>query len=1428
MSWRTTSIAVVPTRRLRGLLLASVFTLPATALAQVQVNQVFNEQGPAPATGPFCVSGSGDLPAPPGGALCAVGTGQNPTLYGTNIGAVQSVVADPVDPKTLYVGALNGGVWVTHDGGTSWKNLTDNQPTVSSISISSLVLDPTNNKNLLAGTGLVSNGSLSYVAEFVGSGGPRDGLLYSKDGGQTWTVVGKGTITNSVVAAAAVGQNLLAGTWEVSNFATQSDKFQGGLWLSTNSGQNWTSVAPNGVSGPVSSIAVNPTQTNVIYAAFTASSAADFRKTAIYVSTDAGVTWSSTPIFGELQSNGTINNGNQTSIKLAAGPNNTLAVGVVNVATGNVVGLFYSQNGGTSWTALPSPWAAAINPEGAAPRLFAITVDPKDARYIYVSGDATQNGMTYTAPVFRIDTTSLTFSDITSAGTLNGSAVHADSRSLALLANGNLVITGDGGVFVRTEPRSGNGIWKGMNGFSAFETYGIAYDGLGKRLITAAQDSGVVLQTQRNTKNWTVATGADGINALVNDVTLAGSGYSVFYLSNQSIGQPARLILDQQGNFISPNTAGGYYGANVTFSQNISGLYFNSPWVRNRSNATLMALAGDKVYVTQDTLTGANGINATNVNLTLTDIGAAYNATSCPNPPQNCPVVTAIAYGIPGNTKALVAGTTYPEFYLSENAEPGAPPSLQKLAANGYTGGAPTSIVFDPRSIDRFYAADTEKLFGTSDKGSNFSHLTSFLPAGIVRPTSIEFISTNGVNALLVGGLNNVPNAQSPIAVADSDASGVLSNWRMFGQGLPLAQVGQLSYHSAVDVLAVGTWGRGVYTLYDVTSYFPQATVLQFGLADNDSKPDASYLTNGSTGTRPLIKYGSGTLTIDGTATYTGTTSVLGGTLAVNGSIASSPFTTVGLGATLAGTGTVGTTQILSGGMLAPGNGVGGLNFSGDLLFSPGSFYFVDVLGSASDHSNVTGSATLSGTVLASYLGGNLANKYTIVSATGGVNGTFNNVGQSGWPAFITASLGYTPTSAVLNLTSGLSQSAGLTRNQSAVAVALDTSFNLGRGTLPALLGVPLSQVPQAMSALSGEGVTGAQEAAFGAANIFTSLLMDQGAFWRSGNPVDPYGVSFAPGDGAALAYAPLGKKDKPIYKTGMPTFPLATNQPRWRAWFTGYDATWRLSGQADIGSANLGHNTAGAAGGFDYQLNPNLLLGFAFGGASSSFAVADRATSGQQEAGQLGVYGVQKWGQLYAAGALSLGVYDTSTTRTIVGVGPTQQATGRFSSAALTGRLEVGWRLPWMNALSVTPFAAVQVAQLWQSSFTETNVAPAGFGPLGLSYDARRTSSLPIYLGAQLDTRYQLSNGMLLLPYARVSWVHEFNRARDLAAAFIVLPDAAFSVDGARVAANAARVNLGSSIAIKRNVSLFANFDGEFASSSQSYAGKGGLRAAW
>src|SRR5262249_8249346 len=161
----------------------------------------------------------------------------------------------------------------------------------------------------------------------------------------------------------------------------------------------------------------------------------------------------------------------------------------------------------------------------------------------------------------------------------------------------------------------------------------------------------------------------------------------------------------------------------------------------------------------------------------------------------------------------------------------------------------------------------------------------------------------------------------------------------------------------------------------------------------------------------------------------------------------------------------------------------------------------------------------------------------------------------------------------------------GLTLNQSAVAAALDTSFNTGGGALPRFLGLRLPPLPVALDALSGGGVSGTPGNAFGAAGLFTSILMGPGAFWPKGGAIDVNDVAF---DGEPLQDAPSKKSktsDHPAFKEMAPPAPY---QPRWRAWLTGFDGAFKLAGEAGIGSADLSHNTGGLAGGLDYQFGPD------------------------------------------------------------------------------------------------------------------------------------------------------------------------------------------------------------------------------------------------
>jgi len=179
------------------------FVLSSQAFAQVQVNQVFNLQGPSPSIGVRATVQSGDIP---------------PTS-GSVAGAVQTAVFDPANGN-IYVGTPGGGIWVSTNGGASWTPTSDNK---ASLAIDSLSLDPTDasGKTLIAGTGVTSNGSIGAVSDsnqiFVGRGGLQNGLLYSQNGGQSWVTLGSSILAGqNVTAAVARGQIMMAGTSAVS------------------------------------------------------------------------------------------------------------------------------------------------------------------------------------------------------------------------------------------------------------------------------------------------------------------------------------------------------------------------------------------------------------------------------------------------------------------------------------------------------------------------------------------------------------------------------------------------------------------------------------------------------------------------------------------------------------------------------------------------------------------------------------------------------------------------------------------------------------------------------------------------------------------------------------------------------------------------------------------------------------------------------------------------------------------------------------------------------------------------------------------------------------------------------------------------------------------------------------------------------------
>jgi uncharacterized protein with beta-barrel porin domain len=168
-----------------------------------------------------------------------------------------------------------------------------------------------------------------------------------------------------------------------------------------------------------------------------------------------------------------------------------------------------------------------------------------------------------------------------------------------------------------------------------------------------------------------------------------------------------------------------------------------------------------------------------------------------------------------------------------------------------------------------------------------------------------------------------------------------------------------------------------------------------------------------------------------------------------------------------------------------------------------------------------------------------------------------------------------------------------------------------------------------------------------------------------------------------------------------------------------------------------------------------------------------------------------------------------------------------QFNANAFSGRVEGGYRFvtPWIGGVGITPYAAGQFTTFDLPAYAEQVVS--GANTFALAYASKSVTATRSELGLRSDKSWAMSNAILTLR-GRAAWAHDFNTDRSITPVFQTLPGAAFVVNGAAQAQDAALVTGSAEVKWLNGFSLAATFEGEFSGVTKSYAGKGVARYAW
>ena len=725
-----------------------------------------------------------------GGVWQAQGPGPNTQGQVENIipndevvGAVNTLAAHPTNANILYAGGVNGGVWKTTNAtatSPTWVQQTDAK---ASLSMGAVEFDPTDGtyQTLVAGIGRFS----SYSRK----GGPRIGMLRTTNGGATWTTIdgGGALIGKNIAGIAGRGATIVIAVDNADNYVYD----EVGIFRSTNTGATWTQISvgdgsTTGLPGGVSyDLASDPSNNSVLYTNI--QFAATGGSNGIYKSTNSGATWtkvSTSTMDSQI-------NSNTDKVEISVGSSNNVYVVIVN--SGSLARVYRSGNGGSSWSSMDVP---DVHRGGQGGIHLSVAADRSNSNLVYIGGDRQDipgdlNASDYSGRIFRCDASRSSGSQCfhmthstsvgrSGGGTASSSSPHADSRDMAMDANGQLIEADDGGIYRRTSPQNNSGDWFSINGtIQTTEFHNGVYDSNANIIFGGAQDTGSPAQLTPDGLTWYSITTADGGDVAVDDSSVAGQ--STRYSSTQFMGAFRRQRFNASNNLLSSTSpsrtvVGG--GSNPSYS-------FTNPMEVNAITPTRVLIgASNALYESFDECN------------TMTQLSPAIGI--------NAGGADPLAYGAGSNANAIYAGSG-DDVYIRTGGT-----SSSLVRSTSYPGDGSgrnvIDIVLDTDNANTAFVIDASNIYRTTNAGSSWSTLngnlfSSFNPGSL---HSVTYIAKLSGDFLVVGATTGV--------YASSESSG-FSSWDQLGTSFPNAPTYDLDYDVADDVLVAITLGRGAWSL---------------------------------------------------------------------------------------------------------------------------------------------------------------------------------------------------------------------------------------------------------------------------------------------------------------------------------------------------------------------------------------------------------------------------------------------------------------------------------------------------------------------------------------------------------------------------------------------------------------------------------------